>query len=271
MKVLIHEWVTGGGLAGNDLPASLAAEGNAMRLALSREFSSVPGVEVISTRDARFEQEIPHTRSIPVGKGQEESTLARLARECDFTLLVAPETDDLLASRAELIEQVGGHTLGSSPEAIRLTADKFRFATHLKAVSIPTPPSFLFRPSQGLPREFAYPAVVKPIDGAGAIQTYYCEDSDDLPVDHALPEEMLIQPFLKGRPLSASFLVGRSGRPMCLGIGLQNMGLVGKSFVYRGGVLNSPDDKADKEPLSALMSVTGLGGWVGVDFLRSHE
>ena len=58
---------------------------------------------------------------------------------------------------------------------------------------------------------------------------------------------------------------------MCLGIGLQNIVLEGKAFVYRGGVLHSPDAWADNEPLSALMSVTGLSGWVGVDFLRSLE
>ena len=271
MKVLIHEWVTGGGLAGNDLPESLAAEGNAMRMALLREFLCIPGIVVISTRDARFEQEFPRTRSIPVREGEEESTLARLARECDFTLLVAPETDDVLASRAELIEQVGGHSLGSSPEAIRLTADKFRFATHLNAASIPTPPSFRFRPSQGLPRELAYPAVVKPIDGAGAIQTYYCENADDPPPDLAFYEPMLIQPFIRGSPLSASFLVGGSGGPMCLGMGRQNMVLEDKAFEYRGGILHSPAASAGKEPLEALMSVRGLNGWVGVDFVRSFE
>ncbi len=242
-----------------------------MRQALLREFSSVPGLEIIATLDVRFEQENFRTQTIPVREGDEELTLARLAKKCDFTLLVAPETDDLLASRAELIEQVGGRSLGSSPEAIRLTADKFRFAAHLNAASIPTPRSVQFRPSQGLPREFTYPAVVKPIDGAGTIQTYYCEDADDLPIDQALPDEMLIQPFFKGPPQSASFLVGKSGQPVCLGIGRQNMALEEKAFVYRGGVLHCSDALAGNEPLSALMSVSGLSGWVGVDFLGPHE
>ena len=271
MKVLIHEWVTGGGLAGNDLPRSLAAEGNAMRLALTREFSCVQGVEVISTLDVRFKQEIPHTKSIPVRRGEEESILARLARDCDFTLLIAPETDDLLASRAELIARVGGHSLGSSAEAIRLTADKFQFAAHLSAAFIPTPPSARFRPSQGLPQEFAYPAVVKPIDGAGAIQTYYCENANDLPVDPALPEQMLIQTFFKGQALSVNILVDKSRRPICLGIGAQNMVLEAKRFVYDGGVVQSPGPLVAHETLAALMSVRGLSGWVGVDFLQSLE
>src|SRR5437016_4389524 len=90
-KVLIHEWVTGGGLAGRVLPASWAAEGRAMRRAIARDFDRVEGVDVVMTRDARFSEERHPWRVVPVAEGEEIATLKRLASECDLTLVVAPE------------------------------------------------------------------------------------------------------------------------------------------------------------------------------------
>src|SRR6516164_8729248 len=118
MQILVHEWVTGGGLAGAELPGSLAIEGRAMRLALAAEFRSVPGVEVLVTLDERFADEAHLGPSVLVGRGQESGTLERLATECDYTILIAPETDGVLQELAERIERAGARSFGSSTGAI---------------------------------------------------------------------------------------------------------------------------------------------------------
>src|SRR4051794_3302211 len=70
--VLVHEWVTGGGLAGSALPASWAAEGRAMRLAIARDFAGVPGVDVVMTRDARLPPDTGPWKVVAIGPGGEE-------------------------------------------------------------------------------------------------------------------------------------------------------------------------------------------------------
>ena len=45
-RVLTHEWVTGGGLAGSETPLTWAAEGRTMRRAIAADFARVKGVEV---------------------------------------------------------------------------------------------------------------------------------------------------------------------------------------------------------------------------------
>src|SRR5262245_25792257 len=84
--VVIHEYVTGGGLAGQDLPESWAAEGRAMRIAAARDFAAVRGVRVVMTLDARFPEEPGPWKIVPIAPGEERSTLTALARDSAATL-----------------------------------------------------------------------------------------------------------------------------------------------------------------------------------------
>src|SRR5262245_57096890 len=161
--VLVHEYVTGGGLAGQGLPDSWRAEGSAMRRALAEEFAALAGTRVVMTLDARLPDEPGSWTAVRVAAGEERDKFARLAGEADAVVLVAPETGGLLHDRARQIEDAGGRSLGSTPEAIALTSDKLRLASHLAALGIPTPPSVRVVPAEGLPRDWPYPAVLKPI------------------------------------------------------------------------------------------------------------
>src|SRR5262249_26733776 len=124
MTILVHEWVTGGGLAGTALPPSWAAEGGAMQRAIAADFAAVPDVNVVVTLDARFTEEPGPWSIVPVGPDEEVTTLRRLASAADYTVLIAPETGGILADRSQIVASVGGRGLGSSPEAVVLTGDK---------------------------------------------------------------------------------------------------------------------------------------------------
>ena len=102
--VLVHEWVTGGGLAGADLPPSWAMEGRAMRRAIATDFARVPGVRVIVTLDDRWTDDPGPWTVVRVGPGREESIFADLASQAQGTVLIAPETSGILAARAPAIE-----------------------------------------------------------------------------------------------------------------------------------------------------------------------
>jgi predicted ATP-grasp superfamily ATP-dependent carboligase len=268
--VFVHEYVTGGGLAGSVLPASWQAEGAAMRRALAADFARLPGLRVVATLDARLPDEPGPWMTVRVGPGEERTTFARLAAEADCTALIAPETDGILLARTRIIEDVGGRSLGSTPEAIALAGQKHALGLLLRRLGIPSPPGRLIDPREGLPRDVPYPAVLKPPDGAGAVATYYLADADAWPAGVERPEVALIQRYVVGEPMSASFLVA-DGRAHLVGVGRQRVEIRDGRFVYRGGTVPAEFCRCDDHVRRAVAAVPGLRGWVGVDFLWDEE
>ena len=153
LVVLVHEWVTGGGLAGMPLPASWEHEGSAMRRAITRDFAALPSseIKVVMTLDARLPEETGAWRLERMAGGEHERKLRELSRAADFTVLVAPETSGILAAATRDLEQSGARVLGSSSAAVLLTGDKLRLAEHLCSQGIDTPRSLAVVPSEGLP------------------------------------------------------------------------------------------------------------------------
>ena len=274
IKVLIHEWVTGGGLAGSPLPDGWAAEGRTMRRALADDFQKVAGVEVVMTLDARFRTTSPPYRVVSVARNEETATLARLSADADFTLVIAPETGGVLAARARLIESAGGRSLGASASAVSLSGNKLRLAAHFLAHGVRTIPTALWRIADVFPSSMAFPAVLKPIDGAGAVRTFLLNGPEDLAriraesSPSALSAAMVLQPFCRGEPLSATFLIGPSGTTRLIGVGWQSIVIRQGMLTYQGGRLPAPAEFASEAPAEAIRCVPGLRGVVGVDFLR---
>lgn len=146
-----------------------------------------------------------------------------------------------------------------------------------------------------------FPVVIKPIDGAGAIDTHlvadpaalaealarrepdaaakarYLDETDDgpCPSHHWIGlgrlGAVLVQPFVPGQPMSASFLVDRRGRAHLVGVGRQEVALDGGRFHYRGGTVPDGSPALAAEPRRAIDAVPGLRGWVGVDFILEDD
>jgi predicted ATP-grasp superfamily ATP-dependent carboligase len=268
IRILVHEWVTGGGLAGLPLPGSWATEGRALRQAVAAEFLAAGDVEVVVTLDPRLAGETGPWESVVVAAGREEFTLERLARACDFTLLIAPETAGTLASLTELVEDAGGRTLGPTREAIALTADKHRLAAFLLRKGIPTPPVEWYDRACPATPAFGYPAVVKPVDGAGSLDTFLVRRPEERFVPTAWAGDLVIQPYYEGTAMSASFLVAAGGQAELLGVGWQHVEVEDGRFVYRGGRLPGPRAIGLEVPRKAVEAIPGLRGFVGVDFIR---
>jgi predicted ATP-grasp superfamily ATP-dependent carboligase len=193
--------------------------------------------------------------------------LRELARAADLTVLIAPETRGILASLTRDLECAGARVLGSKAEAIELAADKARLAAWLRTRSIDTPPTRRIVPAVGLPADAHYPAVLKPVDGAGSVDTFYLADAQSLPTSARSMQVALLQPYVPGIPMSASFLVGDGGQSWLVGVGIQRMAIREGRFEYRGGMVPAPCRDALPQLLPAVDAVAGLRGFVGVDFI----
>jgi predicted ATP-grasp superfamily ATP-dependent carboligase len=267
--VLVHEFVTGGGLSEEESPpASWIEEGNMMRRALARDLAALPEIDVLMTVDSRLPDEPGPWRTVRVDPNNDLPELARLAATVDSVVCIAPEPDDVLRTRVELIEQVGGLSLGSQPETVAWVSSKFQINTFWqdRGVSVPAWTRYL-KAGESLPEDLSFPAVRKPSIGAGCIETVLIESSEHANSLSAIPYDSILQPFVPGIPLSGSFLVDRSERAELVGIGTQKIVVNNGVFQYEGGALPYVGDVPERELLHAVEGIAGLRGWVGLDFI----
>ncbi len=247
MRIFVYEHACA--LPDDSLPDSIRAEGRAMLWAVLDDFRRVAGAEVVTVR---------------AGAGREE--FCELARAADYTLLIAPEFDGLLAERCRWVEEAGGRLLGPSSSSVRLTGDKLLTARHLRAADVPTPQCVPF------PGPVTFPAVLKPRDGAGSQATFLVRNQAECLTcaEHATGEgwrgELIVQEFVPGVAASVAFLVG-PGRCVPLMPAAQHISDDGR-FRYLGGEVplgGELRERAAHLARRAVEAVPGLAGYVGVD------
>ncbi len=267
-SILIFEHVTGGGLAGEPMPESWAVEGAAMRRALAAEFAAGrPAPRVIVALDPRLPDEPGPWRTARVDSIER---LEALTREADCTLLIAPETNGVLEGLIRRLGRGPTRLLNASAQAVALAGDKAAMANRLRSRKLPTPRTLLLEADDRPPDDWNYPAVVKPVDGAGSLDTFRIDRSEGFLKLPGRGGRLLLQEFVPGRPLSATFLVRPFCRPRLLAVGEQRVEIVDGRFSYGGGRLPADDLVGlDVDPLAkALTAVPGLEGLVGVDFIH---
>jgi tyramine---L-glutamate ligase len=273
MRIFVYEYCCGGGLSGVPTAASLFTEGWAMLAAVLDDFRQLPDTSVSTLLDSRLGLTVPGVEAQFVRSGQESVTFRELARAADWSLLIAPEFDDILGERCRWVEESGGRLLGPSSQAVRLTADKLTLGHHLSRAGILTP-SCRRLGEEGT----SFPAVCKPRYGAGSQATFLVNSERELAscprraAEEGWHGELLIQPFIRGKAASAAFLVGPAGQFPLLAAE-QHLSEDGR-FRYRGGRVPLGDelgDRAARVARRAVEAVSGLFGYVGVDVVLADD
>jgi hypothetical protein len=274
MLVFVYEYFCGGAVAGRPDLAALQAEGRAMLASVVEDLGRVPGVKVVLLFEPAL---LPAVRdwpalALPLQRQETEERFFRdLTRNADWSLVIAPESDGLLAERCRWVEEEGGRLLGPSSAAVRLTGDKLELARHWLARGVPTPPSL---PWPGAAAPFPLPWVCKPRHGAGSQATFLVRDARALSfcVARARKEgwdgEMIVQPHAPGLAASVAFLTG-PGQRVALPAAEQVLSGDGR-FHYQGGRLPLPEGlnrRAQELAGRAVAAVEGLCGYVGVDLV----
>jgi predicted ATP-grasp superfamily ATP-dependent carboligase len=245
-----------------------------MRQAIAADFAAVSKpwcpIRVIVTLDSRLPDAPGPWTLERITADDHGHRLCQLARTADFTVVVAPETTGVLARLTRELRAEGARVMGSAVEAIELTGDKARLAVWLHNAGIDTPPTRTVAPASGLPVDVHYPAVLKPLDGAGSLNTFLLSGPDRIPPEARVMVKAVLQPYVPGSPMSASFLVGGDGKASLIGVGAQRVAMRDGQFVYTGGVLPVSCPGAAAPLRLAIESVSGLSGFVGIDFIW-HE
>lgn len=269
VRVFLYEYTCA--VAGR---AALHAEGLAMLRAVAADFAALPGIRTVTLLAegvADLGQEICRADAC------EELVFQRLAGGADYTLVIAPESAGVLASRCQGVLEAGGRLLGPTLAAVLLTGDKLRLARYLHAQGIPTPATWVASSrieNFGRAPSSAFPLVCKPRRGAGSQTTFLVPSRDELPhllakAREEMPQEdFLLQPYVPGQAASVAFLAGPATRVALLPA-YQNLSTDGR-MRYLGGTLPLPPDQAGRAVQlgrQAVQSVPGLQGYVGVDLV----
>ena len=279
MLVFLYEFVTGGGFLGVDETAipegSLLREGRAMWSAIGADLLRIPNTHVVSTLDARLaasQTTAPGDYDIRCevvrDSNEEQRLFHRLAEQSDFTLLIAPETDNHLLSRTRKLQNTSHRLLNPNAAFISITANKTALADTLAAANIRTPPGKRVRANETMPRDFPLPAVLKVNDGAGSM----CRILNAYP-SITSPRVMRVEQFVEGLNCSMSFLCGGAERPIACPL-MEQILSADEKLEYLGGrrILDSKLEKraADlgKRALAALPATTG---YVGIDFILGKD
>lgn len=277
MTVFVYEHITGGGLLsqGSSPPpdGSLLAEGAAMLGAVSRDLLRT-GAQVCLLRDARLHGPlVASAREHSVAAAEEQqAAFLELAANCDASIILAPELGGALLSRRLLAETTAARVISPGVAFVQLASDKQACSEWLTRRGVKTPEGVELDRDQPFPEEFPYPAVLKPIDGAGSFAIELVRHPAQA-VDR--PAEFFrwrLERFCPGQPVSVAMLSGPSGGlalPPCR----QRLSEDGR-FQYLGGALPLPRPLAARAQQAAIAVAQALPpacGYWGIDMVLGES
>lgn len=277
MKIFVFEYVTGGGYAGQALPEFLA-DGELMWRALVDDLIAVPGVEVLTLRDARLATpQQPDLHCVSAAADILAQAYRRCVLAADAVWLIAPETGGILENLNRDVLAADKTLLGCRPEAVQIAASKSATAACLDAAGIATVTTAISLDQ--LAGRSDRRVVVKPDDGVG------CQDSllfADTAAARAWQRQngavdCVFQPYLAGDALSLSLLCC-AGRAQLLSVNRQHVSLEpgphGERFQFHGVSVNAlpdPDDRYAALAAQVARAIPGLWGYVGVDLIAAAD
>lgn len=275
MRLFVYEYTCGSSLADYPDLASLRTEGRAMLSAVLEDAARLPALESVTLLDRSCVlASVPGPVRIRWLDGIEERIFREEALAADWTWVIAPESEGILASRCAWVESAGGHTLNCSLPAIALTGDKLALAELWQSQGLATPATRAW-PAELSPEWF--PLVWKPRFGAGSQATFLLCDPSDLQRVEQLAEAegyqgpAIVTRHAPGQPASIAWLVGPNLQ-VPLPPAHQLLSQDGR-FHYLGGELPLPPalaERAMRLSRAALNAVPGLHGYVGVDLVLGN-
>jgi predicted ATP-grasp superfamily ATP-dependent carboligase len=278
MRILVHEFASGGGFAGRPVPTSLAREGRAMLIALLADLSALGRHQIVTTTDSRFAPTAPDgVDVVTIHPGCSVLDLDLLTK-VDAVWLIAPETGGSLERLASTVERAGKTLLGAGSRAIRRAADKRGLPLRLARCGVSHPRTRVVRAGcdfRAIVEDLGNPVVVKPARGAGCHGVHLAHNWRELQaaVDRIRPSAPLIaQRYVPGVAASVS-LISNGRRAVPLSINAQGV-RTGRTFSYRGGCtpLEHPlAERGIETAIRACEALPDLRGYVGVDLVLTDS
>ncbi len=272
MRIFVGEFVSGGGLAEKDIhkiPASLRHEGAAMLRSIVSDLSEFASVTV--PLDPRFDIEVDATEIVPMRANDSfYGQWVSAAENCDAALIVAPESDGILAKSVAMLRAGGIDVVAGSGDFLRVASDKMQTAKCLLAAGVAHP---LFvtvaddRYEQELQQFNRF--VLKPRDGCGTQKIRTFDSYDEARAE--LTDNLILQPWMPGRAVSIALIA--SGTQLTL-LPAVSQDLDRNTCEYAGGQGPLDGESQRRAAVLASRAIAAMPptarGFVGLDLLLGN-
>ncbi|HEY8219415.1 MAG TPA: ATP-grasp domain-containing protein [Methylobacter sp.] len=275
MKILVFEYVTGGGFNKQELSDSLVREGSLMRDALLDNLirlnqTRVNSLEVTVMLDWRLGNLAGMTGvNVVTIRAQHDITeeFARLVKQCDLVWPIAPEFDGILQALCQTVVLSGKLLLTSPATAVAIAGNKLKTYELLSRHHIATVPTCMFENTYR-PGEW----MVKPIDGVGCEDSYVLTTQQDFERMAMRKGRYIIQPHLQGAKTSLSCLF-KQGRGWLVCANLQRFELINQQYHLADIVVNHHPGLGLYRQLidNIAQAVPELWGYVGIDLIANDK
>jgi len=283
-KILVCEYITGGGLGTEPLSDSLVKEGTLMRDALLRHLAEINQFEIVTLHDARLPPSPLASHSIAVAAGQFNHIFTEALSSVALVWLIAPETNGVLLELSELCyasHDKGALFLGCGFDATLIGTSKTLCFEALREAKIYTLPVYagedlVAGKCDQLSTENINSWVAKPEDGAGCDGIRLFDSIDDLTRWVKQDERYLnylAQPYQAGVAASFSMLC-RNGKAWLLSCNEQHITSDGDHFRLSGITINGMTAYWQRFETIARKIAKMLPdalGYVGVDVIVDTE
>lgn len=268
MKILVFEYITGGGFNKQELPDSLAGEGSLMLNALLDNLTKLNSLEVTVMLDWRLSYSVSETCINTVNIRPEHDVneeFVRLVKQSDLVWPIAPEFDGILQNLCQTVESLGKVLLTSPATAIAIAGNKFKTYELLNRHQITAVPTRMLGDVYS-PGEW----IVKPIDGVGCADSYVVTNRQGFDQMAARKASYIIQPHLQGEKTSLSCLF-KQGRGWLVCVNLQRFELINKQYHLADIVVNHHPDLGLYQSVidNIARALPELWGYVGIDLIET--
>ena len=237
-----------------------------MLRALAGDLSRVDGVEVVIARDPALALGDLAGDVRTVDPANLWAAWGELIADCDAVWPIAPETGAILEEVTALAQRHGRSVLNSRRDALAIARSKHATAAHLARAGV----AVVATARAGHPPPASdHGWVVKPDDGAGAVDTLFLSDRAAVAgwLTNQPPANFVVQEFVPGPALSVSAVM-QDGACWLLSCNVQHVGCDRGVFAYRGSTVGGAEARRPAlEPLAARIAAAlpGLWGHVGID------
>jgi len=274
VRIFAYEHITGGGCVDAPLPQALLSEARLMLRSLVSDLAGLPDTTVATQCDRRVDLELADVeRHLVASRGQWEIRFDELVATSDAVWLIAPETGRVLESLSRRVVSAGARLLGSSPDAIGVTASKHATARALERAGVPAIPAFRLHEAR---QSLCHAWVAKPDDGCGCEDTRVFADLEAASgwvAERSDPDRFVVQPYVEGEAASLSALA-RDRRAWLLSVNRQCIEIDDGALRFAGSVVNAIEDSDGaflRLAERVAQAIPGLRGYFGVDLILTHS
>jgi len=291
LRLLIYEHVSGGGFADELIPSGVLSEGFAMLRTLISDFKAA-GHYVTTTLDSRLAKLNPPIGAdciVPVFSSREiQAAIRKVSASADAAYVIAPETEGVLQSLVESVEQTGATSLNCPASIIGKVVDKTVLQASLKKLGVPTPETITFSVADGLEEikraihgRLRFPLMFKPSNDVSCCGLSVVRNESQVAgaagkiKRESSSKRFLVQEFIKGAAASVS-LVSTGSDALSISLNRQDVTIGAPDAIssYNGGLVpfdHPLQPRAFAVAEKIVKSFRDLRGYVGVDLVLTEE